>query len=120
MNPEKLSITVIFAFIGWALCSAVMGIGMSMTTVQNTLIVHLFAAPVFFTALSTIYFRKFKTSSPLKIAAFFTGFVIFMDASVMAFIILKSFDMFASVIGTWIPFTLIFTSTYLTGSFHKK
>ncbi|HMK46601.1 MAG TPA: hypothetical protein VK436_08235 [Methanocella sp.] len=120
MSPKELAVTVIFAFIGWILCSAVIGIGMSMMTVQNVLIVHLFAAPVLFTTLSAIYFRKFKPASPLKIAVFFTGFVIFMDASVMAFIILRSFDMFASVIGTWIPFTLIFASTYLTGSFYKK
>jgi hypothetical protein len=29
--------------------------------------------------------------------------------------ILRSFDMFTSLIGTWIPFALIFASTYLTG-----
>jgi hypothetical protein len=28
----------------------------------------------------------------------------------------RSFEMFTSLLGTWIPFALIFFSTYLTGS----
>jgi hypothetical protein len=28
--------------------------------------------------------------------------------------------MFASLVGTWIPFALIFTSTYVTGFFTKN
>jgi hypothetical protein len=43
----------------------------------------------------------------------FDVFVIAVDFFVVALIISRSFDMFASLLGTWIPFALIFSSTYL-------
>ena len=45
----------------------------------------------------------------------FDGFVIAVDFFVVALLINRSMDMFASLLGTWIPFALIFASTYLTG-----
>ena len=38
-----------------------------------------------------------------------------LDFFVVALIINRGLEMFASLLGTWIPFALIFTSTYLTG-----
>jgi uncharacterized integral membrane protein len=38
-----------------------------------------------------------------------------MDFFLVALIINRSFDMFRSLLGTWIPFGLIFLSSYLTG-----
>jgi hypothetical protein len=35
-------------------------------------------------------------------------------------LILRSFEMFTSLLGTWIPFALIFASTYLTGLLTPK
>jgi hypothetical protein len=43
-----------------------------------------------------------------------------MDFFVVATLILRSFEMFTSLLGTWIPFTLIFTSTWLTGIFVRE
>ncbi len=42
--------------------------------------------------------------------------ILFLDFFVVALMVQKSLEMFASPIETWIPFTLIFTSTYLIGS----
>jgi hypothetical protein len=38
-----------------------------------------------------------------------------MDFFLVAMVINRSFEMFTSPLGTWIPFVLIFASTYLTG-----
>jgi len=38
-----------------------------------------------------------------------------MDFFVVTLLINRSLEMFTSLLGTWIPFALIFTSTYLTG-----
>ena len=38
-----------------------------------------------------------------------------MDFFVVALLINRSLDMFASLLGTWIPFALIFVATYLRG-----
>jgi hypothetical protein len=115
MTLNKVLILLAHAFAGWILCAATMSIGMAVTTLGTALIVHAIAAPIFFTAISLIYFRKFNYTTPLQTALFFLTFVIAMDFFVVALLITKSFDMFASFVGTWLPFALIFTSTYLTG-----
>lgn len=105
----------VHAFIGWALCTATMVISMATTSIENALIIHAAGAPVIFTALSLSYFKKYNYTSPLKTALIFVGFVIFMDFFVVSMLVMKSFEMFTSLLGTWIPFALIFTSTLVTG-----
>lgn len=115
MNFKKLVTILAHAFVGWVLCAAIMGIGMAITSEQNALIIHAIGAPVFFAAVSLIYFRKFNYTTPLQTAIIFVSFVIAVDFLVVALLILKSLKMFASLLGTWIPFALIFASTWLTG-----
>jgi hypothetical protein len=125
MTVKKLIVLLAHAFVGWLLCAATMGIGMAVTSLESALIVHAIGAPVFFTGVSLVYFRKFNYTAPLQTALIFTGFVIIVDFFVVALLINRSLAMFASPLGTWIPFAMIFTSTYLTGlitsgSFNRK
>jgi len=115
MNVGKIITVLVHAFVGWALCAATMGIGMSTTTLENALIIHAIAAPIFFMLVSLVYFKIYMYTTPLQTAIIFVAFVILMDFFVVALLINRSLDMFASLLGTWIPFVLIFTSTYLTG-----
>ena len=115
MSTSRILIILIHAFIGWTLCAATMGVGMAVTSVNNALIIHAIAAPIFFAIVSLVYFRKFNFTTPLQTAAIFIAFVIAMDFFVVAMLINRSFEMFASLLDTWIPFALIFASTYLTG-----
>jgi hypothetical protein len=109
-----------FAFIGWAICGAIMGIGRTVTSLENTLVIHAIGAPIVFAVLTYIYIRKFNYTTPLQTARVFLAFVVGMDVFVVAMFIEKSFAMFASILGTWIPFALIFLSTYLTGAALRK
>lgn len=120
MSIREVIIILAHAFIGWALCAATMGIGMATLSMQNALIVHAVGAPIFFTVISLIYFNKFNYTSPLQTALIFVGFVITVDFFVVALLINRSLDMFTSLLGTWIPFALIFLSTYLSGLFSVK
>ena len=115
MNMKKVVIIFVHAFIGWVLCAATMGIGMATMTIEKTLIFHAIGAPIFFAVVSLIFFRKFNYTTPLQTAMIFVGFVIAVDFFVVALLINRSLEMFVSLLGTWIPFALIFTSTYLTG-----
>jgi hypothetical protein len=115
MNIKEVAIIFAHAFLGWMLCAATMGIGMAVTSLENTLIIHAIGAPIFFAGVSLVYFRKFNYTTPLQTAVIFTVFVIAMDIFVVAMLINRSFEMFTSLLGTWIPFALIFSSTYLTG-----
>jgi hypothetical protein len=120
MNLKKLGILFVFALIGWALCGGVIAVGRNLTTMRVTLIIHAVAAPIIFAILSWIYYNKFSYTSPFATALFFLGVVLFMDFFLVALFIEKSLDMFKSAIGTWIPFALIFFSTYITGYFVKS
>jgi hypothetical protein len=115
MNARKATTVLVHAFVGWALCTATMVIGMATMSIENALIAHAIGAPIFFAAVSLIYFRRFNYTTPLQTALIFVGFVIVVDFFLVALVINRSMEMFASLLGTWIPFALIFTSTYLTG-----
>ena len=105
MNSRKLIIIFVHALVGWALWVAKMYYGMS--TIFNVTVV-----PIIFAVLSLIYFKKFNYTAPFLTAILFTGFVI-VDFLVLAF--LRSLDVIAILSELWIPFALIFGSTYLTG-----
>ena len=44
----KIIVVVVLGLLGWALCGAVMFIGMSVTSLATTLILHAIGAPIFF------------------------------------------------------------------------
>lgn len=115
-------ITLTHALVGWALCAATIGIGQAVTTLENALVAHAVAAPLIFFAVTRIYFTRFAYMTALQTAIVFTGFVVVVDFFVVALAINHSLAMFASPLGTWIPFVLIFLSTLLTGLFtnHKR
>ena len=117
---KNILIPLLFAFIGWAICAAIMAIGPTVTSMQNTLIVHAIGGPICFALLAYVYQKKFGHLSPLAVAAVFIGFVILVDLFLVAMLILKDFGMFASVAGTWLPFTLIFLASYIVGQAVRK
>jgi hypothetical protein len=117
MKIKQTTIVLLFAFIGWAICTATMVIGMEVTTIENALIMHAIIGPLGFIILSIIYFKNFDYTTPLQTAIIFVSFVIIVDFFLVALIINRSLDMFISPLGTWIPFALIFITSYLTGLF---
>jgi len=120
MEIKKTFIILAHAFVGWALCAATIGIGMALTSEQIALILHAIGAPIFFTIVSLNYFKKFNYTSPLQTALIFVGFVVTVDFFVVALLINRSLEMFASLLGTWIPFALIFAATYMTGLIKER
>ena len=115
MGIKEIIIILTHAFVGWGLCGAIIGIGRKVTSMERTLILHALGAPVFFGLVALVYFKYFNFTPPLPTAAIFVAFVIFMDVFLVALLIEKSFEMFTSLLGTWIPFILIFLATYITG-----
>lgn len=120
MDSRKILTLLVHAFVGWVLCAATMGIGMATISPQSALIVHAIGAPIYFAIVSLNYFKRFNYTTPLQTALIFTGFVITVDFFVVALLIYGSLEMFNGLLGTWIPFALIFISTYTTGYFVVK
>ena len=120
MKAMGLIAVIIFGLLGQMGCWGLMIGGQAFTTLDNALIIHVIGAPFVFALVSLVYFKKFNYTSPTITAIAFVTIVILMDFFIVSLVINQNFDMFLSPIGTWIPFALIFVSTYLTGSYVKK
>lgn len=115
-TPVRKTVVILaHALVGWALCAATIGISMQLFSTLAALIIHAIGAPIFFALVSWNYFTRFHMTSALQTAAIFVFAVIFLDFFLVALVIQRSLVMFTSLLGTWIPFALIFASTYLTG-----
>ncbi len=112
---RSLRRTAAHAVAGWAACAAVMGGLLRVAPLGVALAVHAVVAPLVFTALAVHYFRAPGAREPLPTALAWTAIVALLDAGVVAGLLLRSFAMFASVAGTWLPFLLIFLATWVTG-----
>lgn len=106
---------VLHAVIGWAVCATTMGGLLAIGTLQVALILHALATPLVFAALSRHYFRKEGARDPLPTAFAFVGIVALLDLVVVAGLLQHSLAMFGSVAGSWLPFLLIFVTTWMTG-----
>ena len=120
LESKQLLVIVLLGLLGWALCGSIMFIGMAVMDIQTTLIIHAIGAPIVFLIISWFYFKRFHYTSPIQTTALFSLIVILMDFFLVALIINKSFEMFQDPLGTWIPFALIFLTTYLTGRLTMK
>jgi len=116
-TTAKVLIIVSHALIGWVICVALVGVGRQFLPMKETLIMHAIGAPLAFAMLTYFYFKKFAFTPPLQTAFLFLGVVIVMDFLVVALLIEKSFVIFTSPLGTWLPFAVIFCTIYLTGEF---
>jgi hypothetical protein len=106
---------VIHALVGWAICGATVGIGRRLLPMTVTLVVHAVVAPLTFGVLAWDHVRRFPQSSPSATALTMVVLVIGLDALVVAPFLERSYDMFRSALGTWLPFGLIFVASYSAG-----
>jgi hypothetical protein len=115
MIIKKIVVLFCFSLIGWALCGGVIALGRNVATMDITLIMHAVAVPIIFSILSWLYHKKYNYTSSVITGLVFLCFALIMDYFVVAMLIEKSYDMFKSVLGVWIPFALIFLSTLFVG-----
>ncbi len=115
MDIQKITVLIVSGLIGWAICGSIIGIGRKLTTLRNTLIIHAVGVIIIFAIISLIYFKYFHYTNPFQTAVFYTLMAILLDGLIIAPFVEKSFKMFTSIIGTWIPFAFIFFTTYFTG-----
>lgn len=111
----KAIVLVAHALLGWAACGATIALGRQAFEMRTTLVIHAVVAPAVFGLLSWRYFRRHPGSSPLGTAIAMLGVVVGLDAFLVAPLFERSYAMFSSVLGTWIPFASIATTTYLVG-----
>jgi hypothetical protein len=103
------------AFVIWLGCALTVAFGRDVLGLETALRLHAIVAPALAGLVSLIYFQWFHAAPPLRAATFFVSFAILLDATVVAPVFEKSYAMFSSLLGTWLPFLLIFLATYFTG-----
>lgn len=116
VTPRELSILAVHAVVGWVYCGALIGIGRQLMPLGDALIVHAIGAPIGFALLSWHYHRSFGFTSPVTTASLFLAIVVALDLLVVAVVVESSLAMFRSVVGTWLPFALIFAASYGVGA----
>jgi hypothetical protein len=109
-----------YGLAGWAICGGTIAVGRQLLSMQTTLIVHAFVAPAVFGSLTVIFFKRFPSSSPIGTAAALLSLVVALDFFVVAQFVERSYAMFTSALGTWLPFTLIFAASYAAGRLTGK
>jgi len=106
---------------GWMLCAVTMALATrAASSLDAALAVHAVAAPIWFALVSLVYFRAFGYTRPLATAAAFLATTVVLDVVIVAVLLRAGFAMFASPLGTWIPFAAIFAVTALTGAVVRR
>ena len=119
-TPTAAAIIAAHAFVAWILCGAIVIVGRQIWTIETTLIIHALGVPIIILVVSWIYFTYFHFPTPLQTAAIFTLSAIMLDVVIVATFVEGSYEMFTSFIGTWLPFGLMFLTTYLVGTLIQK
>ena len=119
-STRSVPLILLYAFIGWAWCGAIMAVGPDLFSMSMTLILHAILGPAGFGLLSALYYKAHARPKPVILAFIFLCFVIVLDAGLVAPVFVKSYAMFQSIPGTWLPFTLIFLFSWSIGWIVQK
>ena len=120
LDTQRVLILLVHALVGWALCTAIIAVGFALTTVQTTLVLHAIGGPILFGLVTWSYVRRFGHATPLQIAVSFVATALIVDLVVVALLVLRSLEMFGSVLGTWLPYASIFVVSYLVARFTPR
>ena len=107
---------IAFGLVLWAACGWVIAFGRQIWPMDMTLGVHLAVAPMISAVVTTAHEIVAPGFNPLLRAATMTGLVIALDALVVAPLFERSYAMFRSPLGTWLPFAAIFLASWATGA----
>ena len=105
-----------WAVVGWAACGLVFALARAAFGVNAAIVLHLLAAPVIGAAVTRLLWKHPRHPGVFATAATLAGTAALLDAIVVAPFLERSFAMFASFAGTWIPLALIFGASAATGA----
>jgi menaquinone-dependent protoporphyrinogen oxidase len=110
-SPARL---VTHGLVGWALCAMLVMWLLDVATPQRAVIVRAIAATIIFGMAAWHYFSVRGAREPLPAAVFFTLLVVALDLTLPSFAP-RSTAVITGFAGTWLPWSLVFVTTYLTG-----
>jgi hypothetical protein len=108
--------TILCAVGGWMACGVVFALARTGLGVEAAIWIHLVAAPFIGGAATLLLWKHPRHPGILGTAAALAGTAALLDAVLVAPFLERSFAMFASPLGTWIPLALIFVAGATTGA----
>jgi hypothetical protein len=106
---------IVLAIVIWGACGGVIYVGRRLWSIETTLRVHLIATLIIAFLCAALHAGFAPGFDPLMRAMAMTLIVIALDAFVVAPLFERSYAMFSSVIGTWLPFVAIFAACWAAG-----
>ena len=103
------------ALVLWGACGGVIAVGRRLWSLDTTLRIHLIAAPTIAFLVAAAHKGLAPGFDPLLRAAAITVIVMLLDALVVAPFFERSYAMFRSLVGTWLPFVAIFAASWAAG-----
>ncbi len=103
-----------WAVVGWIACGLTFALARATFGVNAAVAIHLLAAPVIGATVTLLLWNHPRHPGVAGTAATLAGTAALLDAVVVAPFLERSFAMFASPAGTWIPLALIFGASAAT------
>jgi proline iminopeptidase len=100
-----------WALVGWMACGVVFAVARAVLGVDAAVWIHLLAAPVIGAVVTLLLWTHPRHPGVVATALMLAGTAAYLDATVVAPFLERSFAMFASPAGTWIPLALIFAAS---------
>lgn len=104
-----------YGALGWAVCAAIL-LGLAQVSATAALTAHVIAVPLVFALVSRSYFRARGARAPLPTAIGFTILFALLDLAVIGGVMGRGLGIFGSIAATWLPFALVFVTTWATGA----
>lgn len=112
--------TLGWAVAGWIACGFVFVLSRVAFGVDAAIVIHLLAAPVIGAVVTLLLWRNPRHPGVACTATTLAGTAALLDAIVVAPFLERSFAMFASLTGTWIPLALIFAASAAIGAVRSR
>ncbi|HTR12567.1 MAG TPA: hypothetical protein VMI72_04725 [Roseiarcus sp.] len=106
---------VALSLVLWSACGAVIAMERRPWPIDKTLRIRLVAAPMFAFLVSAAHNLLAPEFAAATRATAVTGLIVALDALIVAPLFEHSYEMFRSVIGTWLPFPAIFLASWAAG-----
>ncbi len=109
MRPAVL--LVLTATAAWTACALTMAASTTLVSTDSALVIHALFTLVWFALAAGLYRRGHRWPGPNAIALTNLATVVVLDVAV-AGLVHRSLEMFDSVMGTWLPYALVFAGSW--------
>jgi hypothetical protein len=115
LNEHRVE-AILHAIAIWTLSAALLVGSSFLLWAATAVTIRVATAPMIAAVVASVFFTKYDDARPLGVAITFTATVALLDAIVLAALIQRSAAIFVQPLATWVPYALIFATTWMSGA----